>query len=291
MESTKVVVKKLINASCEEVFEAWSNPEQLKKWFFPSKSGWKAISAHDFKVGGQYRHEMCLEMGPSYVHTGIYKEIIPHKKISFTWNSHIVKDTLVTVELKPVDGMTEVTVIHELTLDRDIQNRHREGWHSCLGNLMKYFSKQNYQCHMSYQKPAEDVFKALTSEKGLKGWWTTDCSVEPLKIGAKNTFRFGPTFTVMKVTEVIPNKKVIWECINHNHINPDLKKTDEWIGTKLIFQLEENKKDTGTLLHFTQEGLIPLLECFSICENRWDYFLKESLKSYVETGLGGPYQE
>lgn len=102
--TSKAMVKKLVNASCQEVFKAWSDPEQLKKWFFPNRAGWKAISSNDFQVGGHYRHEMIDDMGHVYVHTGMYKEIIPDKKLVFTWNSHVVRDTLVTVELKPVNG-------------------------------------------------------------------------------------------------------------------------------------------------------------------------------------------
>ena len=70
----------------------------MKKWFFPNRPDWKAVSTNEFKVGGQYRHEMINEWGPTFVHTGIYKEIIPGKKIVFTWNSHAVQETLVTIE-------------------------------------------------------------------------------------------------------------------------------------------------------------------------------------------------
>lgn len=289
--SSKLIVKKLINASFQDVFDAWSQPEMLKKWFYPDKPGWKAISTLEFKVGGHYRHEMIHEMGQSFVHTGIYKEIVPHKKIVFTWNSHAVTDTLVTVELKPMNGKTEVTITHELISDEVERRQHQEGWHSCLSHLTKFFSNQNYQCSVSFCRPINEVYQALTSEAGLKGWWTRDCTVKPIQVSAENTFRFGPTFTVMRIKEFIPNKKIVWECINHHFVNPDLTKLNEWIGTKLTFQLDESPHDKSTHLHFTQEGLTPMLECFSICENRWDYFLKDSLKSYLETGLGAPHQE
>lgn len=285
----KLVVKKLINASCAEVFEAWQNPELMSKWFYPNRPGWRAVTTIDFKVGGHYRNEMINEWGTGFAHTGTYKEIVPNKKIVFTWNSHAVKDTLVTVELQPKGNRTELTVTHDLLQTAEERGKHQEGWHMCLNNLDKFVSKQNYQCHASYEKPAAEVFQALTSLTGLKGWWTEDCSVAPLQVGSENTFRFGPTYTVMKVKEVIPNKKIVWECTKHHHIDADLAKSNEWVGTKLTFQLEE--KDKNTHLHFVQEGLTPWLECYSICENKWNYFLKDSLKSYLETGVGGPFQQ
>lgn len=152
---------------------------------------------------------------------------------------------------------------------------------------MKFCSKQNFQCHVNYQSPIEKVYQALTSESGLKGWWTSDCTIDPIQVGSVNTFRFDPTYTVMKVIEFIPNKKVVWECVDHHFVNPDLNHYDEWVGTRLIFQLDE-KQDKTTDLKFIQEGLTPAMECFSICENRWHYYLGESLKSYLETGLGAP---
>ncbi|MCE5319011.1 MAG: metalloregulator ArsR/SmtB family transcription factor [Parachlamydia sp.] len=288
MPANKLIVKKLIHATCADIFEAWSNPDMLSRWFYPDRPGWRAVSALDFKVGGHYRHEMINEHGASFLHSGTYKEIVPNKKIVFTWNSHNVHDTLVTVELEPKENKTELTLTHELLPNAEERSKHQEGWHTCLSKLTPFLTKQNYQCNASFEKPAADVFAALTSVAGLKGWWTQDCTIPALQLGSENVFRFGPTFTVMKIKEVIPNKKVVWECTKHSFVDGKLTHVDEWVGTKLIFQLEE--KDRNTQLHFTQEGLTPWLECYSICENKWNYYLKESLKSYLETGVGGPYQ-
>ena len=79
--------------------------------------------------------------------------------------------------------------------------------------------------------------------------------------GAENTFRFGPSYTVMRVKEFIPSKKLVWECVKHHHASPDLTQFDEWVGTRLIFQLEENTQEQTTHLHFMHEGLKPTLKC------------------------------
>jgi hypothetical protein len=91
-----------------------------------------------------------------------------------------------------------------------------------------------------------------------------------------NIFIFGKFRNEMKVTELVPNQKVVWECINS---------IDEWIGTRISFELEE--KNGNTLLRFTQGGWRAVTDTFASCNYDWALFMK-SLKSYCETGTGTP---
>lgn len=50
------------------------------------------------------------------------------------------------------------------------------------------------------------------------------------------------------------------------------------------------KYETGSKVIFTHQGLVPELECFDVCQTGWDYFLG-SLKDYLETGKGNPFEE
>ena len=135
MKLPPLVVKKIINAAPEQVFAAWSKPELMQQWFFPNAT-WHAVTKNDFRVGGHYRHEMISEEGNKYLHQGEYGEIVPLKKIVFTWNSHAVTDTIVTVELNAVvDNKTEVILTHDLFKDEEEKRKHQEGWNVCLDNL------------------------------------------------------------------------------------------------------------------------------------------------------------
>jgi len=49
------------------------------------------------------------------------------------------------------------------------------------------------------------------------------------------------------------------------------------------------RPDGGTDLVFEHRGLHPALECYSICENRWDHYLAVSLKQCLEMGVGKPF--
>lgn len=288
MPQNSLMIKRIIGATCQEVFAAWSKPELMKQWLFPLQPGWKAIASNDFKVGGHYKQIMIAEDGVAHTHTGIYKEIVTNQKIVFTWNSDSVKDTLVTIELRAVNGKTELTLTHELLPTEEQRERHHGGWEGCLNNLEKFLINENYHCVINYQAPIEEVYQAIIKAEGLKHWWTQDCTVDFPEIGAKSTFHFGASYKVMKIKALVPNKKVIWECIEQHYADQNFTKINEWVGTEIIFDLTKNPNG-NTELNFIHKGLTQELECFNLCQKGWDYFLKESLKAYLETGVGKPY--
>jgi uncharacterized protein YndB with AHSA1/START domain len=133
-------------------------------------------------------------------------------------------------------------------------------------------------------KPAM-VFRALTKE--VSKWWTTD-SDDASAVGIKATFRFDKTFNIMLVKELIPDHRVVWECIEQEHINEKLSTHDEWVGTKLRWDIEPIPQ--GTRVTFVHEGLVPEMECYEICEAGWDNFFVDSFKNYLDTGVGRPYK-
>lgn len=140
-----VVVKKIIHADRDRVFDAWTKPELMKHWFVGGKGTAKA--AVDLRVGGKYTNEMLIEGSAacsgdgvgetgikSYFHHGEYLEIVRPERIVFTWNSPSVQNTIVTVELRAQGSATEVTITHELPTLADCKG-HQEGWTYALSGL------------------------------------------------------------------------------------------------------------------------------------------------------------
>ena len=101
--------------------------------------------------------------------------------------------------------------------------------------------------------------------------------------------RFEKTTTwVMTVIEAFPNRSLAWKVSEANHDVEGLTKRDEWKGTTIKWQIAEN--EIGSKVTLTHQGLVPGLQCYEMCEAGWDYFLG-SLKRFLETGQGYPYQE
>jgi Activator of Hsp90 ATPase homolog 1-like protein len=123
---------------------------------------------------------------------------------------------------------------------------------------------------------ADDVYTALTTLKGLSGWWTATTQGEPGKVGGVTEFRFGPGGIDMKVLELLPAKRVLWQVA----AGPE-----EWIGTKVSFDLRQ--EGDWTIVLFKHQGWKEPVEFMHHCSTKWAVFLL-SLKSLLETGKGAP---
>lgn len=132
-----IVVERLIAASVEDVFAAWSDAESLGAWMCPAETISHASVETDFRVGGQFSIVMHGQEG-DFRQTGEYLEIDPPKRLSFTWVSpwapDAEQDTRVTVSLDPAgEGKTKLRLVHEaITTWYD---NHEQGWAMILARL------------------------------------------------------------------------------------------------------------------------------------------------------------
>jgi uncharacterized protein YndB with AHSA1/START domain len=133
-----VTVTRLLPAKRERVFEAWTRPELMARWFFPG-SGWTVAISSDLRVGGRYEVRMRDTAGAEHLQFGEYREILPVSRLVFTWSCPdlAVVDSVVTVELVERGELTELFLLHELPPDPEVRRGHEEGWIGCLGNLEK----------------------------------------------------------------------------------------------------------------------------------------------------------
>ncbi len=139
-EKTTLVVERVIDAPAEKIFRALTKESQLKQWFYPIQRGFTVEVECDDSVGGSYKIDMIDPDGKVYVHTGEIRELVPNKKLSFTWNSHVVEDTLVTILLDRVNEGTKITLTHEFKPSDKIEG-HDEGWKELLENLDNLITK------------------------------------------------------------------------------------------------------------------------------------------------------
>jgi len=134
LSENTVVVKKIISARREEVFEAFTNPEVMTNWFYPFDDMSVDVT-NTLEIGGSYKLLMHGKDGELYTHVGEYQEIEPPEKLVFTWNSDFVQNTIVTVTFHEADGGTEVTIAHDLLPDDKMREDHRGGWMGCVNRL------------------------------------------------------------------------------------------------------------------------------------------------------------
>ena len=145
----------------------------------------------------------------------------------------------------------------------------------------------HYQEHFIVKARPAEVYAALTTAEGLRGWWTQDYEGET-KVGDAIHFRFGVTHKEMRIEQLDQNREVRWLCTLAHINHPSLTHKDEWVGTQIVFRLTPEGRE-HTRVDFEHIGLVPSFECYDLCNTGWRYFLN-SLQQFVETGKGTPYQ-
>lgn len=132
-------------------------------------------------------------------------------------------------------------------------------------------------------KTPQEVFKAITN---VRAWWTGYYSEQftgnSANLNDEFSFRAGEGahYSKQKLTEVIPNQKIVWDVIESEL--SFLQKTDEWTGTKVIFEISEH--DGKTQLTFTHQGLKPEVECYDSCAPTWTQYVQHKLLPLINEG-------
>ena len=73
---------------------------------------------------------------------GVYREVVPNRKLVYTWawKTTPERESLVTIALRAVDGVTELTLTHAQFFDADARDRHNKGWQGTLARLDKFLA-------------------------------------------------------------------------------------------------------------------------------------------------------
>jgi len=75
-----LTLKKTFDAPIELVWEAWTQPEHIGRWWGPNGMPIKIVE-HNFKVGGKWKYVMTMPNGSDFISHGVYSEIVKFEKI------------------------------------------------------------------------------------------------------------------------------------------------------------------------------------------------------------------
>lgn len=125
-------LSRLLDAPVETVFQAWTEPAQLG-WFFNPGTTPRLPTTVELRVGGAWRQHMVIDAATDYVTGGIFREIVPNKKLVFAWgasggwpDTDLPGGPQVTVELTPVGAQTRMVVT--LALPDDLSDDQVQDW-------------------------------------------------------------------------------------------------------------------------------------------------------------------
>ena len=131
-----------IKADQQAVWDAWTQPEHMKRWACPDPTGVRDVET-DLRVGGAYRIVMEVE-GNSHIAFGTYREIDPPNRIVYTWDwedsENAMGETVVTVDFRATGDSTEVVLVHSGFPAVEAKEHHEQGWGACLMHFEGLFA-------------------------------------------------------------------------------------------------------------------------------------------------------
>ncbi len=129
----------------ERVFQALTDPSELVRWWGPE--GFTVPECElDVRPGGAWRTCLRNPKGSLHCASGIYREVVPPKRLVYTWSWETGDprhETLVTIELEPRDGGTDLTLRHQGFESDDSRDQHAGGWGGCFDCLVQYLSEDS----------------------------------------------------------------------------------------------------------------------------------------------------
>ncbi len=121
-----IVMERVFDAPRGLVFEAWTNPEHLARWWGP-RDLTLAVCEIDFRPGGAWRFVLRGRDGSDYGFGGEYREILPPERLSYTFRFDGAPDAeaVETLTFVEKDGKTTLTstMVHTSVENRDAHVR------------------------------------------------------------------------------------------------------------------------------------------------------------------------
>jgi uncharacterized protein YndB with AHSA1/START domain len=134
-------LERMIAAPPERLFELWTEPGELVKWWGPD--GYD-IPEHalDVRPGGRWRTTMRSPEGTRHTVSGVYRAIEPPRRVVFTWawdqdDGSRGHETEVTVTFEPAPGGTRLVLLQQTFQNAQARDNHQKGWTSSLDCLAR----------------------------------------------------------------------------------------------------------------------------------------------------------
>lgn len=158
-----IIIERMIDAPHEAVWQAWTKPELIKKWWGPEGFSAPSIKV-DLRVGGKYIFAMHGPQGSEWdkdmYSAGVYKEIVPGEKlvvtdyfsdedgkimepVDFGQDPDFPKESTVTVLFEEKDqGKTKLSIIYPRPEKKEqlvamLKSGMEAGWNSSLDKLAR----------------------------------------------------------------------------------------------------------------------------------------------------------
>ena len=144
MTDDVVRVSRIIDAPREQVFRAWTEPDQIRQWWGPGEFTCPEAEV-DLRPGGSYRLAMQPTAGDPFIVGGTYREVEPPTRLVYTWRWETGpaadgSESLVTVEFQAREGQTELILAHTEFPESHGPAPYQMGWDGGLDKFEALFA-------------------------------------------------------------------------------------------------------------------------------------------------------
>jgi uncharacterized protein YndB with AHSA1/START domain/predicted enzyme related to lactoylglutathione lyase len=138
--ATALVLRRTYKAPRERVFNAWTQPEIMRRWMSPADTTISEI-AFEAQIGAPYRIVMLAADGERFVVRGSIRELRAPERLSLSWQwedddgNLEGNETILSLDFHKHGSETELVLTHENFTGEEQRGRHEEGWTSALEKL------------------------------------------------------------------------------------------------------------------------------------------------------------
>jgi uncharacterized protein YndB with AHSA1/START domain len=133
-------IERTFDATAEEVFDAWTSPEVMRRWFH-AVAEWDTPEAEvDLRVGGRVRVVMRAPDGEQHAMGGEYRVIERPHRLVMTWTFYDDEpgnEQLIELTFSESDGSTMVRMINSQISTNGRRESQNWGWNGCFDELQR----------------------------------------------------------------------------------------------------------------------------------------------------------
>jgi uncharacterized protein YndB with AHSA1/START domain len=132
-----VRIERTFDAPAEEVFDAWTSAEVIRRWFRPGRDWGPASAEVDLRVGGTVSVVMRAPDGTGVGASGEYTLIERPHRLAFTWtfDDDPSNQQMIELEFTERDGVTTVQFVNSNISHEEKRDAQDGGWQACLDNM------------------------------------------------------------------------------------------------------------------------------------------------------------
>lgn len=134
-----IQISKEFAVDVNKLFQAWTEPDQLKQWWHPSGNSLKDVK-NDLREGGEVTYEF-QEAG--LIISGNYKQVSPNEKLVYSWNWNLTENNeeasyTLTISFEGKESGSILHILQEGFSGPEAIKPHQEGWNNGLESLKQF---------------------------------------------------------------------------------------------------------------------------------------------------------